>query len=214
MSKKIWTPAARKAFALKMARARAAKGGRRKRRKNPGSRHGEAWIVDAMASYKGGAHHPIVQTVMAVSPATAKANYIAHMRREGYSVGKLISVRRRDQSRARLRAKNPTKAQVKAAAGKIARKAAALAWAGTKRTARFTGRVAGAGAKAAAAEVKASICRPRAKNPKHVKWFEVRMGSRKKRKLVWTAQSKKDAIFIAKTFAKAHPRKVVSVHMV
>lgn len=141
MSKKVWTAAARKAFALKMKRARAAKGTTRRRRRNP------------------------------------------------------------------------TKAQVKEAAKKIAKKAASLAWAGTKRTARFGGRVAKAGAKAAAAEVKASICRPRAKNPKG-QWFEVRMGNRKKRKLVWTAQSKKDAIFIAKTFAKAHPHKVVSVHAV
>jgi hypothetical protein len=136
--KKVWTPAMRKAFALKMKRARAAKGTRRRR-------------------------------------------------------------------------KNPTKAQVKAAAGRIAKKAAALAWAGTKRTARFTGRVAGAGAKAAAAEVKASICRPRAKNPKN-KGFEVRMGSKKKRKLVWTSQTRADAIYIARVFAKANPHKVVSVH--
>jgi hypothetical protein len=139
---KTWTAQARKAFALKMKRARAAaKGGRRKRRKNP------------------------------------------------------------------------TKAEVKSAASRIAKAAAKMAWAGTKRTARFGGRVAKAGAKAAAAEVKASFCRPRAKNPKG-QWFEVRMGNRKKRKLVWTAQSKKDAIFIAKTFAKAHPHKVVSVHAV
>lgn len=124
----------------------------------------------------------------------------------------------RSRARVRKRLRNPTKAQVKAAASKIAKRAAALAWAGTKRTARFTGRVAGAGARAAAAEVKASFCRPRAKNPKRggrtADWFEVRMGSKKKRKVVWTAQSKADAIYIAKTFAKAHPHKVVSVHTV
>jgi hypothetical protein len=137
--KKVWTPAARKAFALKMKRARAAKGATRRRRKNP------------------------------------------------------------------------TKAEVKAAAKKIAKKAASLAWGATKRTARFTGRVGAAGARAAAAEVKASICRPRSKNP-YTRGFEVRMGNRKKRKVVWTAQTKADAIFIAKTFAKAHPHKVVSVH--
>jgi hypothetical protein len=140
--KKVWTPAMRKAFALKMKRARAAKGGHRKRRKNP------------------------------------------------------------------------TKAQVKAAASRITKKAAAMAWSGTKRTARFGGRVAGAGARAAAAEVKASICRPRGKNPKGKAWFEVRMGSARKRKKVWTTQSRADAIFIAKTFAKANPRKVVSVHAI
>jgi hypothetical protein len=136
--KKLWTPAMRKAFALKMKRARAAKGNRRRR-------------------------------------------------------------------------KNPTKAQVKAAAGRIAKKAAALAWAGTKRSARFAGRVGKASAKAAAAEVKASICRTRAKNPKN-KGFEVRMGSKKKRKLVWTAVTKADAIHVARVYAKAYPHKVVSVH--
>ena len=67
--KKVWTPAARKAFALKMKRARAAAGGKYRRRR-----------------------------------------------------------------------KNPTKEQVKAAAKKIAKRAASLAWAGTKRTARFTDR--------------------------------------------------------------------------
>ena len=35
MKKKVWTPAARAAFALKMKRARAAKRGSRKRAKNP-----------------------------------------------------------------------------------------------------------------------------------------------------------------------------------
>lgn len=133
--KKVWTPAARAAFALKMKRARAAKGTVRRRRKNP------------------------------------------------------------------------TKEQVKAAAKSIAKKAASLAWRGTK----LTGRTAKAGAKAAAAEVKASICRPRSKNP-FTRGFEVRMGNRKKRKVVWTAQTKADAVFIAKTFAKAYPHKVVSVH--
>jgi hypothetical protein len=117
----------------------------------------------------------------------------------------------RGKGKRRARRKNPTKEQVKAAASRIAKKAAAMAWAGTKRTARFGGRVAGAGAKAAAAEVKASFCRPRAKNPKN-KGFEVRLGNRKKRKLVWTAQTKADAIHVAKVYAKAYPRKVVSVH--
>jgi hypothetical protein len=158
----------RKAFALKMKRARTAKGGRRR---NParGAREGEAWIVDAMVSYKGARQHPIVQTVMATDMASAKTNYIAHMRREGYAVGKLLSVRRRDQSRARLRGKNPTKAQVKAAAGKLAKRAGALAWAATKGTARVAGKSAKAAAKTAAAEVKESICRPRRKNPKRKK---------------------------------------------
>jgi hypothetical protein len=119
------------------------------------------------------------------------------------------SKRRRTARRPRRR--NPTKEQVKAAAKSIAKKAAAMAWAGTKRSARFGGRVAKAGAKAAAAEVKASFCRPRAKNPKN-KGFQVRVGSARKRKLVWTAQTRADAIHVAKVYAKAYPRKVVSVH--
>ena len=205
MSKKVWTAAARKAFALKMKRARAERGGLRKRRKNPKER----WIVDAMASFKGAGMHPIVQTVTASNRLGAITAYKDWLRPQGYTIGKLIMVRPYDQSR--TRAKNPTKEQVKAAAKKIAKRAASLAWAGTKRTARFTGRVAGAGAKAAAAEVKASICRPRAKNPVK-KGFEVRMGSKRKRKLVWTALTRADAIHVAKVYAKAYPRKVISVH--
>jgi|SRR5271163_774845 len=163
--KKVWTPAARRAFALKMKRAREAK------------------------------HH---------SRRHAVKRRMASMPRMPESYGRTINPRRR-------RRKNPTKEQVKAAAKSMAKKAAALAWAGTKRSARFAGRVGKAGAKAAAAEVKASICRPRGKNPKR-KGFEVRLGNRKHRKLVWTAQTKADAIYIAKTFAKAYPHKVVSVH--
>jgi hypothetical protein len=208
MAKKIWTPAARKAFALKMARARAAKGGRRKRRKNPRG----SWKVDGIVSFRGGAGHPIVQVLTANSKASAIAAYRAWLDKEGYTVQKITEVERlAGKYGDRVRRKNPTKAQVKEAAKKIAKRAASLAWAGTKKTARFTGRVAGAGAKAAAAEVKASICRPRAKNPKS-KGFEVRLGSKRKRKLVWTAMTRADAIHVARVYAKAYPRKVVSVH--
>lgn len=68
----------------------------------------------------------------------------------------------RAAKRRRTRRKNPTKAEVKAAAGRIAKAAGKLAWRGAK----LTGRTARASARAAAAEVKASICRVRAKNPK------------------------------------------------
>lgn len=93
MAKKVWTAAARKAFAAKMKAARLAKGGRRRR-------------------------------------------------------------------------KNPTKEQVKAAAKSIAKKAAALAWRGAKAAGRTTARAGKAAARSAAADVKASICRTRATNPK------------------------------------------------
>lgn len=187
--KKVWTPAARKAFALKMQRARAVKGGHRKRRgASPKLRVGQ--IVD----WKTG------EGFMAVT----RGKKILSRHSTMAEAQAAYKTRRR-------RRKNPTKAQVKAAAGRIAKKAAALAWAGTKRTARFGGRVAGAGAKAAAAEVKASICRTRAKNPKN-KGFQVRIGSARKRKLVWTAMTRADAIHVAKVYAKAYPRKVVSVH--
>jgi hypothetical protein len=62
----------------------------------------------------------------------------------------------------RKRRKNPTKAEVKAAAAKIAKAAGKLAWRGAK----LTGRIGRESAKAAAREVKASICRTRTKNPK------------------------------------------------
>lgn len=50
----------------------------------------------------------------------------------------------------------------------------------------------------------------RKKNPRS--GWHVRMGkSLKRMKLVWTAQDKEDAIFIARTFAKANPRNFVDV---
>lgn len=67
----------------------------------------------------------------------------------------------------RRRKRNPTKEQVKSAAAKLAKRAGALAWAATKSSAKFGGRVAKASAKAAAKEVKDSICRQ--KNPKRRK---------------------------------------------
>lgn len=107
MAKKVWTAAARAAFARKMKAARTAKAAGR-------------FIARKSTGYK----------------------YLIRPRR-----------------------KNPTKAEVKAAAGKIARAAGKLAWRGAK----LTGRVGKASAKAAAAEVKASICRVRAKNPKRIR---------------------------------------------
>ena len=104
MAKKVWTAAARKAFAAKMKRARA----------------------------------------------------IAGLKRVDKAFGQ---AKRRFKYRRR---KNPTKAEVKAAAAKIAKAAGKLAWRGAK----LTGRIGRESAKAAAREVKASICRPRAANPK------------------------------------------------
>jgi hypothetical protein len=191
MSKKVWTPAMRAAFAKKMAKYRG-KGRRRARRKNPSTLRDEV-KKELSARYD------------------EQAEKFPLMRRD---IPKSLYIKRNLRaalSNKRQRAKNPTKAQIKSAASRIAKAAGRLAWAGTKRSARFGGRVAKAGAKAAAAEVKASFCRPRAKNPKN-KGFEVRLGSRKKRKLVWTAQTRADAIHVAKVYAKAYPRKVVSVH--
>jgi hypothetical protein len=115
-----------------------------------------------------------------------RAAFAAKMKRaRALAKGKRTKARRFDHARApsglsssekmrwhRKRRKNPTKAEVKAAAAKIAKAAGKLAWRGAK----LTGRVGKASAKAAAAEVKASICRPRAKNPK--------------RKKVWTAAAR------------------------
>jgi hypothetical protein len=175
VAKKVWTPAARAAFARKMKAARLAKrGGRRYnvakarkrlwagrtpprgRRKNPV----KEWIVDAYASFHGAAMHPIVQVVTADTHGAAVAAYKNKLAREGYAVGKLISVR---EGSGLSRRKNPTKEQIKSAASRIAKAAGSLAWRGAK----LTGRAGKASAKAAAAEVKASICRQRAPNPKH-----------------------------------------------
>lgn len=140
MAKKVWTPAARKAFAAKMKAARLAKRGRRK---NPAkAKLRIAHITDYSRGGQGFTALVRGKRVIAryTNMADAKAAYQA----------------------ARRRRKNPTKAEVKAAAAKIAKAAGRLAWRGAK----LTGRVGKASAKAAAAEVKASICRTRAKNPK------------------------------------------------
>ena len=103
------------------------------------------------------------------------------------------------------RKKNPTKAQLKSAAKKIASVAGRTAWRGTK----FAGRVAGSSARAAASEVKRSIC----KNPATVyKEFPVQMGtSITNLKTVWIARTAQDAIHVAKVYAKAYPNNIVRV---
>jgi hypothetical protein len=116
--KKVWTPAARAAFARKMKAARLAK-----------RKHGRVTTFRKIKAYRS-------------------AHGMARRR------------------------KNPTKAEVKAAAAKIAKAAGKLAWRGAK----LTGRIGRESAKAAAREVKASICRSRTKNPKHRRKNELRVG--------------------------------------
>lgn len=124
----------------------------RRRRKNPGHR---GYVPSGALKNKHSGN-------WAFCPYCDKV--VARLERKGLTTSDAQGVAMAEHMESQ-RKTNPTKAQVKAAAGKLARVAGRLAWRGAK----LGGRTAKAGAKAAAAEVKASLCRPRAKNPKR-KW--------------------------------------------
>jgi hypothetical protein len=121
---------------------------------------------------------------------------------------KAARLAKRGRARVRKRSRNPTKAQVKAAASRIAKAAGRLAWRGAK----LGGRMGKAGAKAAAAEVKASICRPRAANPRMR--FAVKAGNAKRFVTQMRFANAKDAMKFARLYAKANRSQRVGVYRV
>jgi hypothetical protein len=179
---KVWTPAARKAFAAKMKRARAAARGRRK---NPKAKLRIAHITDYSRGGQG--FTALVRGKRVIGRYTNMADAQAAYKR------------------ARARRKNPTKDQVKAAAKKIAAGAAKLAWRGAK----LTGRAGKAGAKAAAAEVKASICRPRAANPKRKKVWTAAMRAAFARRMAKYRRHPKAKRIARKRVRRRNPFRVV-----
>lgn len=194
---KVWTPAMRAAFAAKMKRARAvARGGRRK---NPSRKYPSYTLADLKKFVAEGKGNAVMEQEIKDRESGSST-----VRVTPQILGGRVLLPRR---------KNPTKSEVKAAAARIGRAAAKLTWRGAK----LTGRVGRESAKAAAREVRDSICRPRAKNPKRARphmRFAVKAGSAKHFVTQMRFEWERDAVKFARVFAKANPGMRVGVYRV